>query len=139
MSSHFLTFIYFFLMLFYKHVMYVSYCAQSPTKYLIMPTENTSLKHTTPAGDSNTSTTFLQSVLSNKIFVVLVVVVLGTGLMAYNANPVPASSQFRLGNYAAIVDGGEGGGITASKNGGDLAGGGGAYGCFPYCMKGKHC
>jgi len=87
-----------------------------------MPTENTSLKHTTPAGDSNTSTTFLQSVLSNKLFVVLVVVVLGTGLMAYNANPVPASSQFRLGNYAAIVDGG-GGGISANQNGGDLADG----------------
>jgi len=64
--------------------------------------------------------TFLQSVLSNKLFVVLVVVVLGTGLMAYNANPVPSSSQFRLGKYAANVDGSKGGGITANENGGDI-------------------
>jgi len=62
--------------------------------------------------------TFLQSVLSNKLFVVLVVVVLGTGLMAYNANPVPASIKFRLGDYAAIVDGSKGGGITGRNNGG---------------------
>jgi len=110
-------------MLFYKHVMYVSYCAQSSTKYLIMPTENTSLKHTTPAGDSNTSTTFLQSVLSNKFVVVLVVVVLGTGLMAYNANPVASSNQFRLGDSAASVDGSKGGGFTGSKNGGVSFGG----------------
>jgi len=35
--------------------MYASYCAQLSTKYLIMPTENTSLKNTTPAGDSSTT------------------------------------------------------------------------------------
>mmetsp|Transcript_63542 Transcript_63542/g.71030 ORF Transcript_63542/g.71030 Transcript_63542/m.71030 type:complete len:125 (-) Transcript_63542:60-434(-) len=77
--------------------------------------------------------TFLQSVLSNKFAVAFVVVILGTGLMAYNANPVPPASQFRLGDYAAIVDGGEGGGITASKNGGDVLGSGGCwlYTCTP--------
>eukprot|EP00751_Fragilariopsis_kerguelensis_P030306 CAMPEP_0170927152 /NCGR_PEP_ID=MMETSP0735-20130129/13327_1 /TAXON_ID=186038 /ORGANISM="Fragilariopsis kerguelensis, Strain L26-C5" /LENGTH=120 /DNA_ID=CAMNT_0011327605 /DNA_START=29 /DNA_END=391 /DNA_ORIENTATION=- len=62
--------------------------------------------------------TFLQSVLSNKFIGVLVVVVLGTYLMAYNAIPVPFSNQFRLGEYAAIVDGSNGGRITdpESKN-----------------------
>ena len=35
--------------------MYASYCAQLSTKYLNMPTENTSLKNTTPAGDFNTT------------------------------------------------------------------------------------
>jgi len=60
--------------------------------------------------------TFLQSVLSNKFVVVLVVVVLGTCLVAYNANPIPSSSQFHLGNYAANVDGSNGGGgITGSE------------------------
>jgi len=74
--------------------------------------------------------TFLQSVLSNKLVVAFVVVVLGTGLMAYNANPVPASSQFRLGNYAAIVDGSKGGGLTGSENGGELQdSGSGCYSC----------
>merc|ERR1712238_616525 len=67
--------------------------------------------------------TFLQSVLSNKFTVVLVVVVLATGLMAYSVQypikhpiPVLSSYQFRLGDYAANVDGSEGGGIIASKN-----------------------
>eukprot|EP00751_Fragilariopsis_kerguelensis_P009119 CAMPEP_0170805180 /NCGR_PEP_ID=MMETSP0733-20121128/31222_1 /TAXON_ID=186038 /ORGANISM="Fragilariopsis kerguelensis, Strain L26-C5" /LENGTH=124 /DNA_ID=CAMNT_0011159523 /DNA_START=127 /DNA_END=501 /DNA_ORIENTATION=- len=62
--------------------------------------------------------TFLQSVLSNKLVVAFVVVVLGTGLMAYNTYPVPPSNQFRLGEYAAIVDGSKGGGFTGTKNGG---------------------
>eukprot|EP00751_Fragilariopsis_kerguelensis_P015019 CAMPEP_0170780160 /NCGR_PEP_ID=MMETSP0733-20121128/13409_1 /TAXON_ID=186038 /ORGANISM="Fragilariopsis kerguelensis, Strain L26-C5" /LENGTH=124 /DNA_ID=CAMNT_0011123897 /DNA_START=71 /DNA_END=445 /DNA_ORIENTATION=- len=67
--------------------------------------------------------TFLQSVLSNKFFVTLVVVVLGTGVMAYNANPVASSNQFRLSNSAASVDGSKGGGFTGSKNGGVSFGG----------------
>mmetsp|Transcript_42803 Transcript_42803/g.48584 ORF Transcript_42803/g.48584 Transcript_42803/m.48584 type:complete len:119 (+) Transcript_42803:3-359(+) len=67
--------------------------------------------------------TFLQSVLSNKFVVLLVVVVLGTMLVVYTANPVPSSNQFRLGHYAAIVDGNTGGGITGSKNGGVTIGG----------------
>ena len=53
--------------------------------------------------------TFLQSVLSNKLTVALVLVVLDTGVMAYNANPVPSSTRFRLGDYSAIVDGSKGG------------------------------
>mmetsp|Transcript_63546 Transcript_63546/g.71034 ORF Transcript_63546/g.71034 Transcript_63546/m.71034 type:complete len:120 (-) Transcript_63546:177-536(-) len=74
--------------------------------------------------------TFLQSVLSNKFAVAFVVVLLGTGLMAYNANPVPPASQFRLGDYAAIVDGSKGGGFTGSKNGGELQdSGSGCYSC----------
>jgi len=61
--------------------------------------------------------TFLQSVRSNKFFIALVVVVFGAGLMAYNANQVPSSIQFRLGDYAAIVDGSKGGGgITGTEN-----------------------
>jgi len=77
----------------------------------------------TTSNQGKIQSTFLQSVLSNKLFVVLVVVVLGTGLMAYNANPVPSSSQFRVGDYAANVDGSKGGGITGS-DGGDSSGGG---------------
>jgi len=60
--------------------------------------------------------TFLQSVLNNKFVVVLVVVLLGTGLVAYHAKPVPSSNQFHLGDYAAIVDGSKGGGITGGEN-----------------------
>mmetsp|Transcript_11283 Transcript_11283/g.12670 ORF Transcript_11283/g.12670 Transcript_11283/m.12670 type:complete len:134 (-) Transcript_11283:143-544(-) len=83
--------------------------------------------------------TFLQSVLSNKFAVAFVVVILGTGLMAYNANPVPPASQFRLGDYAAIVDGGEGGGITASENGGELLDGCGIdFNCFRNFGKNKN-
>jgi len=74
---------------------------------------------TTP-NQEKIQSTFLQTVLSNKLFVVLVVVVLGTGLMAYNVNPDPSSNQFRLGDYTAIVDGSKGGGFTGSENGGDL-------------------
>mmetsp|Transcript_22341 Transcript_22341/g.23897 ORF Transcript_22341/g.23897 Transcript_22341/m.23897 type:complete len:107 (+) Transcript_22341:335-655(+) len=70
---------------------------------------------TTPS-QGKIQSTFLQSVLSNKFFVVLVVVVLGTGLMAYNATPVPSSNQLRLGDYAAIVDGSNGGGITGRES-----------------------
>jgi len=77
---------------------------------------------TTPS-QGKIQSTFLQSVLSNKFAVAFVVVLLGTGLMAYNANPVPPASQFRLGDYAAIVDGSKGGGLT-SENGGNLQGGG---------------
>jgi len=76
---------------------------------------------TTP-NQGKIQSTFLQSVLSNKITVTLVVVVLATGLMAYNANPVASSNQFRLGNYAAILDDSKGGGIT-SENGGALING----------------
>ena len=61
--------------------------------------------------------TFFQSVLNNIFVVVLVVVVLGTGLVAYNANSVPSSNQYRLGNYAAIVDVSKGGRFTGSENG----------------------
>merc|ERR1712238_208895 len=73
---------------------------------------------TTP-NQGKSQSTFLQSVLSNKFIVVLVLVVLATGIMAYNATPVPSSNRFRLGDYAAIVDGSKGGGFTGSKNGGD--------------------
>merc|ERR1719491_190866 len=52
---------------------------------------------------SKIQSTFLQSVLSNKLVVAFVVVVLGTGLMAYNTNPVPPSNQFRLGEYAQLL------------------------------------
>merc|ERR1712238_418500 len=62
--------------------------------------------------------TFLQSVLSNKFVVVLVVVVLGTGFMAYNTNPVASSNKFRSDDYAATLAGGTGGGITSRENGG---------------------
>jgi len=72
---------------------------------------------TTP-NQGKIQSTFLQSVLSNKLITVLIVVVLGTGLMAYTATPVPSSNQFRLGNYAASIDGSKGGGITGSENGG---------------------
>eukprot|EP00751_Fragilariopsis_kerguelensis_P043872 CAMPEP_0170994248 /NCGR_PEP_ID=MMETSP0736-20130129/10841_1 /TAXON_ID=186038 /ORGANISM="Fragilariopsis kerguelensis, Strain L26-C5" /LENGTH=132 /DNA_ID=CAMNT_0011420091 /DNA_START=80 /DNA_END=478 /DNA_ORIENTATION=+ len=75
--------------------------------------------------------TFLQSVLSNKFTVAFVVVLLGTGLMAYNINPVPPSNRFSLGEYAAIVDGSKGGGFTASENGNED--GGGSVNCpWPY-------
>merc|ERR1712238_398205 len=51
--------------------------------------------------------TFLQSVLSlsNKLTVAL----------AYNANPVPSSTLFRLGDYSAILDGSKGGVVTGSS------------------------
>jgi len=99
-----------------------------------------SLDLTVISGDTTTlnqgkiHSSFLQSVLSNKLFVVLVVVVLGTGLMAYNANPVPASSQFRLGNYAAIVDGSKGGGLTSFENG-EVEEGGNRNLCEPFGIK----
>merc|ERR1712194_116135 len=71
---------------------------------------------TTPS-QGKIQSTFLQSVLSNKFAVAFVVVLLGTGFMAYNANPVPPASQYRLGDYAAIVDGSKGGGLTGSNGG----------------------
>mmetsp|Transcript_63543 Transcript_63543/g.71031 ORF Transcript_63543/g.71031 Transcript_63543/m.71031 type:complete len:125 (-) Transcript_63543:89-463(-) len=83
-----------------------------------------SLDLTLTSGDMTTpsqgkiQSTFLQSVLSNKFAVAFVVVLLGTGLMAYNANPVPPASQFRLGDYAAIVDDSKGGGITGTESAG---------------------
>jgi len=73
---------------------------------------------TTP-NQGKSQSTFLQSVLSNKFIVTLVVVVLATGVMAYNATQVPSSNRFRLGDYAAIVDGSKGGGISGSENGGE--------------------
>jgi len=88
---------------------------------------------TTPNQDKIQST-FLQSVLSNKFIVVLVVVVLGTGLMAYNTNPVSSSNPFRLGDYAAIVDGSKGGGITGSENGGEVNEYGGMGSCCIPCF-----
>ena len=64
---------------------------------------------------------FFQKLRSNKFFVALVVVVLALGVIAYTANPVVASShQFRVGDYAAIVDGSKGGGFTGNENGGDV-------------------
>jgi len=77
----------------------------------------------TTTSQGKIQSTFLQSVLSNKFSVALVVVVLGTGLVAYNANQVPSSIQFRLGDYAAIVDGSKGGGFTGNQNGGASGGG----------------
>jgi len=77
-----------------------------------------------PSGNMTTpnqgkiQSTFLQTVRSNKFFVALIVAVLGTGLVAYNNNPVPSSNQTHLGDYAAIVDGSKGGGITGTGNGG---------------------
>jgi len=56
--------------------------------------------------------TLLQSVLSNNLTVASVLVVLGTGVMAYNTNPVPSSTLFRLGDYSAILDGSKGGVVT---------------------------
>ena len=43
------------MILFYKYVVYIPFCTQATTRQLIMPTENTSLKNVTPAGDSNTT------------------------------------------------------------------------------------
>merc|ERR1712238_196468 len=83
---------------------------------------------TTP-NQGKSQSTFLQSVLSNKFIVTLVLVVLATGLMAFNANPVPSSNQFRLEDYAAIVDGSKGGGITGTENAEEL--GGGRHGTDP--------
>mmetsp|Transcript_13441 Transcript_13441/g.15189 ORF Transcript_13441/g.15189 Transcript_13441/m.15189 type:complete len:138 (-) Transcript_13441:194-607(-) len=71
---------------------------------------------TTP-NQGKIQSTFLQSVRKNKFFVKLVAVVLAIGIMAYNTNPVPSSNQFRVGNYAAIVDGSKGGGIIGGENG----------------------
>ena len=73
---------------------------------------------TTP-NQSKIQSSFLQTVRSNKFFVTLVAVVLATGIMAYTATPVPSSTQFRLGDFSAIVDGSKGGGFTGSENGGE--------------------
>jgi len=72
---------------------------------------------TTPS-QGKIQSTFLQSVLSNKFSVVLVVVLLGAGLVAYHANPGPSSHQLRFGDYAASVNGNKGGGFSGAKNGG---------------------
>jgi len=77
---------------------------------------------TTP-NQGKIQSTFLQSVLSNKFAVAFVVVLLGTGLVAYNANPVPSSNQINLQEYAASDDGIKSGGITGSENGGVTSGG----------------
>jgi len=71
---------------------------------------------TTP-NQGKIQSTFLQSALSNKIIVTFAIVVLATGLLAYNANPVPSSNQFRLGDFAGSVDGSTGGGFSISENG----------------------
>lgn len=76
----------------------------------------------TPLEDTNQGvniqpSTFLQSVLLNKLLVTLVIVVLGVGLMAYAAtNPVATTTTSLL-----RLDG-KGGGITGSGNGGDSLG-----------------
>merc|ERR1712238_464805 len=62
--------------------------------------------------------TFLQTIRSNKFFVILVAVVLATGIMAYNTNPVSSSNQFRSDDYAATLAGGKGGGGITSHIGG---------------------
>jgi len=74
--------------------------------------------NTTTPSQGKIQSTFLQSVLSNKFTVAFVVVLLGTGLMAYNANPIASSNQPHFGDYAAIVDGSKGGGVTGTENGG---------------------
>jgi len=75
--------------------------------------KNNSLDSTLPSGNTITTnqgkiqSTILQSIVSSKMFVTLVVVVLFPGVMAYNAN-TDAS--------AAIVNGTKGVGFTGSKN-----------------------
>jgi len=97
---------------------------------------------TTP-NQGKIQSTFLQSVLSNKIIVTLAVVVLATGLVAYNANLVPSSNQFRLGDYAAIIDGSKGGGFSGSKNGGESGESAGRFldnfGCTTACCADPNC
>jgi len=88
---------------------------------------------TTP-NQGKSQSTFLQTVCSNKFFVTLVAVVLATGIKAYTATPVPASTQFHLGDYSAIVDGSKGGVITSGDvfelgNGGQCCGP--CCGCAP--------
>jgi len=83
--------------------------------------------NTTTPNQGKIQSTFVQSVRSNKFFVTLVLVVLATGVMAYNANPVASSNQLRVGNYAANVDGSKGGGFTGNKNGGVTG-----AGCFDH-------
>ena len=84
--------------------------------------KDTSLDHALIFGDMTTpnqgkiQSTCFDTVRSNNFFVAWVVVVLATGVMAYTANSVASSNQFRAGNYAAIVDGSKGGGITGSEN-----------------------
>jgi len=79
-----------------------------------------SLDHALISGDMTTTnqgkiqSSFLGTVGSNKFFVALVLVVLATGVMAYTANPVASSNQFRLGDYSAIVDGSKGGVVTSN-------------------------
>merc|ERR1719491_1134087 len=87
---------------------------------------------TTP-NQGKIQSTFLQSVRNNKFFVTLVAVVLATGIMAYNTNPVSSSNQFRVGNYAVIVDGSKGGGIIGSENG-VVTGGGSVFYFFLNCI-----
>jgi len=73
-----------FLILFYKYVVYSLFCAQTTTKQLKMPTENTSLKNITPAGDCNStagtvvgkSNTYQRPflIVANSLLVVLVLI-----------------------------------------------------------------
>jgi len=80
---------------------------------------------TTPNQDKIQST-FLQSVLSNKFVITLVLVVLTTGAMAFSANPVA--------NYATTADVSITGGITGT--GGGEGGEGGAPGSW---CRGPNC
>jgi len=74
----------------------------------------------TTSNQGKIQSTFLQSVLSNKFSVALVVVVLGAGLVAYNVNPVSSSNQLRFGDYAANVNGSKNGGFTSFGSGGKI-------------------
>jgi len=76
--------------------------------------KDTSLKDTSvgvPLSSGKMQSTFLQLVLNNKLFVTLVVVVVG---MAYYST-TPVTSPYEFGNYGAIVDGSKGGGITGTS------------------------
>jgi len=79
----------------------------------MISSKNNPLDPTLPDGNTITTnqgkiqSTILQSIISNKMFVTLVVVVLFTGVMAFSANTVAS---------AAIVDGSKGGGFTGSEN-----------------------
>mmetsp|Transcript_26602 Transcript_26602/g.29815 ORF Transcript_26602/g.29815 Transcript_26602/m.29815 type:complete len:124 (+) Transcript_26602:71-442(+) len=76
--------------------------------------EDTSLTDTSvgvPLSSGQMQSTFLKSVLNNKLVVTLVVVVVG---MAYYST-TPVTSPYEFGDYGAIVDGSKGGGITGTS------------------------
>mmetsp|Transcript_4565 Transcript_4565/g.5127 ORF Transcript_4565/g.5127 Transcript_4565/m.5127 type:complete len:115 (+) Transcript_4565:34-378(+) len=83
--------------------------------------EDTSLTDTSvgvPLSSGQMQSTFLKSVLNNKLVVTLVVVVVG---MAYYST-TPVTSPYEFGDYGAIVDGSKGGGFSGSENGGTVGG-----------------